>query len=237
MISGKVLIKSLAALAALIFIGYAGLFYVNREFHERHAYLPTGRLTKDSTPVVITVGKKRLNVPKHYIFDKGSRKDDGYAYLMLIAALPNLTAYSDQTENYYKQRGDVPLVRIVILDGIKNQLKYDRFINLKSKIQNTPVPGLSSKIHIYEYDLNKINGGLKKNDQLILSDSSVPYQLNCSKQGTVPSPHCFAFIKYSDELLLKYYFNRKYIDEWPDIELKINKLIDSFRINDNIEED
>ncbi|HUO44093.1 MAG TPA: hypothetical protein VMT94_04170 [Burkholderiales bacterium] len=182
--------------------------------------------TTDTRIVRFKIASHNFGIPRNYLFDRHSREGGEIEGVIVEVLFPEMQPYDNKTEDEFKRLGHGRKINLLIENsphhlsvsaGYKAALEGSRLGEHGSV--ESDVPGLTRLP-----DLNPKG----REVYVSLVDGQASYFAICDKEKAGFSPGCHAFLHYSDEIYVNYFFGRDFLPEWKSIDTKIKELVGSF---------
>jgi hypothetical protein len=212
-----------ASITLLIAIG--GLFQAAIETYREH--LTVTGLTEDPTPVNLAIGAENLAIPANMLRFAKTRRGGPVASADLVLHWPLLEGYSEASADAFKDGAptapiiyatistrDSPLDSTGRLDDV-----YARFFVGK------PVPAPAGLVGRH---LSK-DSGYEGEIVYFMPSEPRPFVTRCLADSTPDMPAtCLRDVNFGNGLSLLYRFNRDRLEDWRELDARLQKLANGF---------
>lgn len=190
--------------------------------------------------LMVSLGNSSLDIPVEYIYGRhpdnidifdnpslkrfiGARK--AITSIRIVALLPDVEPYSEENKHKFLEPGWVDKVKIVLTSRTPNWNYY--FDNFSYRLKRLEPLN-------YLQHMNRYVDTVTKKETFISSDSPSDnlVMISCTSSEfnprSPPFPMCDVSRRFSDDIYIRYYFGRKYIEGWPAIDKKIIGIVEGF---------
>lgn len=201
-------------------------------------YLHTGKNAELNNPesygiLKISLSGTKFDIPANYTYGKtmavfgnwpkGSTERNIESYFTFSLLLPKLIPYSNSDASSWKILGHGDRLEATIsIEGA-----YSGWLRRHRKRYADADPELIDRGQDLYGLATYISKGHESTYALLPLDESIPLAIDCTKdtRTDIPSPSCSVTTNYKSGILLKYYYSKKYLPFWLEIDNKLKQAI------------
>jgi len=197
-------------------------------------FLPLGEgfaalFSRSTKPVNLTLGALPLRIPDN-VFDFPQSEGDVTPALALVVLWPSLEGRTNANiKELTEVRGHGQRIRITINDISNQQNNFlDRYSLWRSEHGEMKWTKADMGLHFGTQALPDQVLEFRRRDLYVEGDIDAPTSfIECSIAGVVKSPGCDHHFMYRN-FLFELSYGRTFLNQWKDIEVKVQQLFDSF---------
>jgi len=186
-----------------------------------------------------SINRIKFNIPRKYISFPKNLKDGNINAINLSFFLPDFSASPDSDKDIRSQ--SIKDSIDVLIKGCSSDncgdMAHSDFISTLN-VYGGNKSGCINGVEIYHKNLNLVSYIVRRSsgssigkEVFIKGDKCHPeYYLVCGLKENVPFPRCSRWYNYGQRILINYNFNKVHIEDYLNIEKKLNENIESFTI-------
>jgi hypothetical protein len=184
--------------------------------------------TSRGDAVALTVGGKPFHIPANYLLYAAARQGGEHKEIALFALLPDFTGWSNwDADAFASNAADSRVVYITLRQDRMGLSEADKFkrVYLDYVSDRTGQPG-ASDLRQFRF---RQDTGYRSEDLFVGDSPKGPIVMRCVRPSwEVPSPSCLRETLFAHGVALSYRFKRAHLEQWRNIAVKVDALIDGF---------